>query len=664
MVNTGRPSRGCYLCRSRRVKCDEKKPGCGNCQRMKRQCPGYRPFFDVMHHNETNSTQHNTSPTITNTAALYKQKSCPNTRDLVEAISNGTHSIHPPLTAALEERAICFFLANYVLIPHGPVKHGFLAFLLPLIKLQPSAMLSDSLSAISLATFGNQPNAKTLKPKAEQAYSKALRQVTNAISDPKQAAEDTTLAAVLLLCLFENISDILMKENQGWNSWNSHMTGAIALLKMRNPRGPMSTMTLELVWGIKRHVSLSCLFNGKLLDFPQEWNTVLEDSKVEPKGGPAICNQLQAKVAKARVDCDELMTSARRTPQDIEKVLNLMKRAEAIEQGYLGWAEAMPAGFQYKSIGWIDAIPEEKLAGSKYFPGKIDKYNEVWTAHIWNMSRGSRLINHSTIVRCAAWLCSPQDYRTTVEYEKAMIAGKEMIRDVIASVPNCLSEIPTAMDEPSPSQYSFACGEQRSTHAKGLSAFSMLWPLFCVITSDFVTEAQRAWTLGRIKYATEELGVIQGSTMYTMQTLSVRVPSSMLEKDGRIIPSKIDNMLSQQIPVQQTFPVEETWTNDVFHHSTSSPTSTSSHEVKQQFSPGPQYDWTLLNPSTLDLNMINNWSHQTQPNWPRPNSGAKFITSAGPTQQTLASMSSHSDYPGEPQPGNRNHDWLADMLTC
>lgn len=205
-----------------------------------------------------------------------RQNSCPDTQSLVEAIQNGTQSVYPPLSAALEERAICFFLSNYVLIPHGAIKCGFLGFLLPMMKAQPSAILSDSLSAVALATFGNQPNAKTLKPKAQQAYAKALRQLTNVVSDPKQAAQDTTLAAVLLLGLFEvrlltlsfrNFADCkktmtysLVKENEGWNSWNSHVMGATALLKMRDPKGPMSPLTIELIWTVKAHL-VSFIFN-------------------------------------------------------------------------------------------------------------------------------------------------------------------------------------------------------------------------------------------------------------------------------------------------------------------------------------------------------------------------------------------------------------------
>ncbi|KAF7883011.1 hypothetical protein EAF00_011500 [Botryotinia globosa] len=684
MVNTGKPSRGCYLCRSRRVKCDEKKPGCGNCQRLKRDCPGYRPIFDVMHRNGSSSTQRRASHAIATTTALAtiqmarthnrsksesnivsytqwrpRQNSSPEIQRLVEAIQNGTQLACPPLTAALEERAICFFLSNYVLIPHGAVRCGFLGFLLPLMKLQPSAVLSDSLSAVALATFGNQPNARMLKPKAEQAYLKALRQVTNAIGDPKQASEDTTLAAVMLLALFETMAYSLVKENEGWNTWNSHVTGAIALLKMRDVKGPMTPLTFELVWTVKVHMNLSCLLNGKLLNIPAEWNEVLTKRRDESRGGPTMCNRLQWKVAEARVECDELMASAKRCPQDFENVLNLMRKAEAIEQTYSEWAESMPAHCNYKPIGWIDAIPEEKFAESKYFPGKIDKYHEVWVAHIWNLSRASRLLNNSTIVRCAAWLCSPQDYRTTVEYEKAMITGKEMIRDVIASVPNCLGEIPTAMDIKIPSEHSFACGDESDVRAKGLSGLFILWPLFSIATSDFVSESQRTWALGRMKYAAEELGVSQGSTVYSEQKCSVRIPSSMLKKDG-LMPSRVEEILNLQIPpIQQAFEdVDEIWTeNDrsYSHYPTPSPTSTSA------CSPKAEHDWTLLSTESLDLNAMNNWPHHKQSNWFSPDLDTNVITSVEPAQQTLAVQNPYLDYPVESQRDRIYHERFTEI---
>lgn len=41
MVNTGRPSGACGVCRERRIKCDETKPACLKCIRSGRTCSGY-----------------------------------------------------------------------------------------------------------------------------------------------------------------------------------------------------------------------------------------------------------------------------------------------------------------------------------------------------------------------------------------------------------------------------------------------------------------------------------------------------------------------------------------------------------------------------------------------------------------------------------------------
>lgn len=41
MVNTGKPSGACGVCRERRIKCDETKPVCLKCTRSGRTCSGY-----------------------------------------------------------------------------------------------------------------------------------------------------------------------------------------------------------------------------------------------------------------------------------------------------------------------------------------------------------------------------------------------------------------------------------------------------------------------------------------------------------------------------------------------------------------------------------------------------------------------------------------------
>ncbi|EEY17748.1 predicted protein [Verticillium alfalfae VaMs.102] len=56
MVNTGKPSGGCKLCKLRRIKCDEAKPFCMKCKKAKRDCPGYSDPFEAKIRDQTQAT--------------------------------------------------------------------------------------------------------------------------------------------------------------------------------------------------------------------------------------------------------------------------------------------------------------------------------------------------------------------------------------------------------------------------------------------------------------------------------------------------------------------------------------------------------------------------------------------------------------------------------
>ncbi|KAH7010527.1 hypothetical protein EDB80DRAFT_715007 [Ilyonectria destructans] len=51
MPNTGKPSKDCHLCRSRRVKCDLTKPACQRCFKYGVPCPGYRTEQELVFRN-------------------------------------------------------------------------------------------------------------------------------------------------------------------------------------------------------------------------------------------------------------------------------------------------------------------------------------------------------------------------------------------------------------------------------------------------------------------------------------------------------------------------------------------------------------------------------------------------------------------------------------
>ncbi|KAL0930766.1 C6 finger domain-containing protein [Colletotrichum truncatum] len=53
MVYCGKPSKGCSSCRERKIRCDQKEPSCGQCEKRQQQCPGYRNLVDLMFRDES-----------------------------------------------------------------------------------------------------------------------------------------------------------------------------------------------------------------------------------------------------------------------------------------------------------------------------------------------------------------------------------------------------------------------------------------------------------------------------------------------------------------------------------------------------------------------------------------------------------------------------------
>lgn len=107
----------------------------------------------------------------------------------------------------VEEQAKCHFMSNFVLIPRQGSTRGFLDFVVPLLRQEEGGdlHLRHAFAACALAHLNNRVNAgeQRIGEKALLAYTKALNSTNTALRDPEAQKADGTLAAILLLGLFE-----------------------------------------------------------------------------------------------------------------------------------------------------------------------------------------------------------------------------------------------------------------------------------------------------------------------------------------------------------------------------------------------------------------------------------------------------------------------------
>jgi hypothetical protein len=210
------------------LQCDETKPTCLQCQKSRRQCPGYKDDFDLVFRNETQATERRARRSINSKKGKFQAGQKRNDSDstalasgsgsqnslaaTTDAVSSG--SLLGSITVPIEIQAFHYFLSNYVLVPQSETSRGHWFFILPLLKGElGGTQFSTSFTAVALASFGNRPNAKQLLSKARYEYIKALNLVNKALINPAAQKTDQTLASVLLLGLYEvkyyNIFQIL-----------------------------------------------------------------------------------------------------------------------------------------------------------------------------------------------------------------------------------------------------------------------------------------------------------------------------------------------------------------------------------------------------------------------------------------------------------------------
>lgn len=108
-----------------------------------------------------------------------------------------------PLSGSLNERAVNFFFAHYVL-SDPPFSHSYRRGLSQLYNGESTnQILHLAIESVGLAGMANVHRAPHLMRDAKRQYGRALALTNKTLTDPVQVKADSTILAVLFLGLFE-----------------------------------------------------------------------------------------------------------------------------------------------------------------------------------------------------------------------------------------------------------------------------------------------------------------------------------------------------------------------------------------------------------------------------------------------------------------------------
>lgn len=460
---------------------------------------------------------------------------------------------------------------------------GHLEYLLPLLNAESreDSPFQLAYSACALAAMSNRLKADTmdLMGLSFMQHSKALVAVNKALRDPSESKKDSTLATVLLLSLFEKIT---AAKEIGMLAWRTHIEGAIQLVRSRGKEMVRSKVSLLLFNAVRMQIIARTLSSGTSTGMGVNW--WLPESVAEDSIG-ARFQRFSLETSDLRAEVTRLLTSLPRNDQGLNIMLEMLRKVQGLDHRIASWLKGLPAEYQPTPLYWeYKVLKDGEAKHAPVYPGRVDGYYDLMIANAWNASRLTRIILMSLLIRVAAWLCSPADFRSTPEYATAVRTSKTNIADIISTVPYMLRVHRTKVPYPgtAPAPGAFACGDDEQS--KMLGGLMMAWPLSTVSASDYTTDQQREWALGRLNFIANELGVKYASSLaavsfshshshpspvspvfnkrgetdvmcvYVFAQAKIRFPSMLIRRDGLMTAkdplSDIQQTLSKTIPVR------------------------------------------------------------------------------------------------------------------
>ncbi|PNH37875.1 hypothetical protein VD0004_g8929 [Verticillium dahliae] len=408
MVNTGKPSKACKLCRSRRIKCDETKPACLKCAKANRVCPGYRDAFEINLRDETQSTirkaksaairkaskegllitadgfgdglingiaanspnwppigrqQHavertaNSSSSSSSSSSPSASASPSSSSSFSQIILNKksyeayrrSHSVEAErlprgLDTPLDEQATCFFLSNYVLVPPAGVGHGIFTFLIPLID-SPRYKASPMHSAFTAVSMA----ALAGRPNSRSLFSVAHTHYSIALEQLTRAMQDQDQAkqdTSLAASILLAFYEGLANDEYEMSTFSKHISGAAAMIKLRGPRLIESPLGVAMFEVVRGAAIRQYMFFSECSIEDIKWWA--GHAVAESVGHQALTLNLQTTLIRA--EADHLFQGAH-SAEKIELALELSKKARALDGEIVKWFEACPAAWKRGSAG-------------------------------------------------------------------------------------------------------------------------------------------------------------------------------------------------------------------------------------------------------------------------------------------------------------------------
>ncbi|KAK4146376.1 uncharacterized protein C8A04DRAFT_35081 [Dichotomopilus funicola] len=497
MVYCGRPSKGCSNCRGRKIRCDQKAPGCGQCIKRQETCPGYRNITDLMFRDESlhvikkakararrKSKGAIASPVSTPSGSEGRASVTPEPRARLSLVvpptpgsvtissssaggwgiipyqnddssslmspDSGSWPGSPPvaqlytLPPTCQEQGFAYFFSRYVTADET-VSHQRFDFIRDVWK--PSSPKVDchvdvvlaSMTAVGLMGLASTAQLPHLMDAARKSYGTALHLTNRALQDPADAVKDSTMLSVLILGVFEMMSENTPRTTTTIEAFQEHVNGAMALARMRGPAQFRTAAGRKMFSMLCQRVVVSCA----------QRNVPMPDSLIElwddmVRASPAGSENAEERLLPLKMKVLQLRTEIK--SGFLTDPATIVSRSLAIDHDIETMIAGLSPSWHYRAF----RLPQQQQP--QYHPAVYGDvyhlYPSIQHADAWNHIHCTRILILETVITVITRdLHGPAPTLDAAQYLEVHRTSQRklehILSDIIASVPQQLGLITT-----------------------------------------------------------------------------------------------------------------------------------------------------------------------------------------------------------------------------
>ncbi|KAE9369974.1 hypothetical protein N431DRAFT_414338 [Stipitochalara longipes BDJ] len=439
MVYTGKPSRGCEVCRRRRIKCDEKSPGCSYCTKTGQPCPGYKDMFELAWRDQTTVAQKSVERRKRAGAKAASNERLSDTELTFQVLSESSALLSntsvptspPPNQHDLEDFALTFWFTNYANPPMKSYEEcGFVEHVAPLfLKSTPESTLRLSTLAVATILFTAWSDLNPDTALTRSFYLKAVSAMRDQLSMPGECTNNEMIMSVLLLQMYETLIGNARKRP----STRAHLSGAMALVKHRGLQNFEDRVSKAILYWIRYLcIEESLKTCEPVYCDPEEWSNIPQYTALPANSSLDGINlnlaRLQATISQ------EIATGSNNLTVDTQGTL---QAARSIDRQLIEWSGTLPLSWLAIRVAGEDCIPPSTRQAGLY-QSHCHVYKSIQIAYLWNRQRISR-IRAQKIMLAQLSLQEPSLFNSTSQGSCQNII-QQLADDVCATVPFYLGD--------------------------------------------------------------------------------------------------------------------------------------------------------------------------------------------------------------------------------